>query len=49
LSKNPGSLVFVKANNFVQVDVAIDSLFVTAWAVNEAGEAKMVDQTIILP
>jgi hypothetical protein len=49
LSKNPGSLVFVKANNFVQVDVAIDSLFVTAWAVNEAGEAKMVDQTIIVP
>jgi hypothetical protein len=49
LSKNPGSIVYVKANNFVQVDVAIDSLFVTAWAVNEAGEAKMVDQTIIAP
>jgi hypothetical protein len=49
LKKNPSSLVFRKAYNFVQVDVTSGGMTLTARAVDNEGVATIVDQAVIKP
>jgi hypothetical protein len=47
--KNPSSLVFRRAHNFVQVDVTSGAMTLTAWAVDNDAVATIVDRAAITP
>jgi hypothetical protein len=49
LGKNPDSLVFKKAHNFVKVDVTRNAMTLTAWAVESNGFVTLADQAVITP
>lgn len=49
LRKNPSSLVFRKAYNFVQVEVKSGVMVLTAWTVDNDGVATTADQAVITP
>ena len=49
VGKNPTSLVFRKANNFVQADVTPGALTLRTWAVDNEGVTKMIDRAVIRP
>lgn len=49
LRKNPSSLVFRKAYNFVRVDVKSGVMALTAWTVDNDGVATTPDQAVITP
>jgi len=49
LKKNPNSLVFREAYNFVHVDVAAHALTLTAWAVDATDVATIIDHSVITP
>jgi hypothetical protein len=49
LRKNPSSLVFRQAYNFVKVDVKSGVMTLTAWTVDNDGAATTADHSIITP